>query len=125
GFANMFRDLGLSQAVVQRHAISQEQLSFLFWVNTLAGMLLAAAFWASSPAIATFYGDPRLGPVTQALSVSFVLSGLGVQHQALLKRQMRFQRIATISVVAQLLSYVAAVIAALSGLSYWALVLSA
>ncbi len=125
GFAEVFRDLGLSQAVVQKRNLTEEQVSTLFWLNAAFGGVITLALVASSPLIADFYADERLGLVTAVLSLSFLVSGVGVQHQALLKRQMRFQRIATISVVSNLAGHVGALSGALMGLSYWALVLSA
>ena len=51
------------------------------------------------------------------------MGGLTVQHQALLRRQMRFHIIAVIDVIAALFGLVAGIISALYGLKYWALVI--
>jgi PST family polysaccharide transporter len=55
----------------------------------------------------------------------FVLSGLTVQHQALLQRQMRFGTIAAIELASLVLSAGIGIIAAAIGLRYWALVIMA
>ena len=39
GFVLALRDLGLSMAVVQRKTITEEQLTGLFWVNVLIGVI--------------------------------------------------------------------------------------
>ena len=50
------------------------------------------------------------------------MSGLGVQHNALLNRHMRFRAIALRTSVARLVASVAAIGAALAGAGYWSLV---
>jgi O-antigen/teichoic acid export membrane protein len=124
-FAMMFRDLGLSLATIQQKNISQKQVSNLFWVNTGVGFLLAFFLILLAPVIAKFYGDPRLIAITQGLAVSFVFSGLGVQHKALLQRQMKFVSLGFISTIGTAAGVIAAIIAVLLGAGYWSLVVLA
>ena len=97
-FAALFRDLGLAVATIQRERVTHEQLSNLFWVNVLVGVTTMAITIALAPAIARFYGEARLVRVTVCLSSAFLFGGLAVQHRALLKRQMRFGRLAAVDV---------------------------
>lgn len=98
GFLRIFNDAGLSTATVQRDEITHAQVSNLFWTNVAVGGLVSLALALSAPAIAWFYREPRLISVTLALSVVFLISASTVQHLALLKRQMRFKKIAVIQV---------------------------
>ena len=120
--AERSKDLGLSTATVQRKELSHEQVSALFWINTGLGTLLMLIVAASSPAIAWFYGDHRLVAITLALSSSFFFGGLTVQHEALLRRQMRFGQLACIQIISTLLSLAVSVWLAWQGFGYWALV---
>lgn len=122
GFIAMFRDLGLSFATVQREDITHEQVSTLFWINLglSAATMLAAAVMA--PVLAWFYGEPRLTDVTLLLALSFLPAGLGLQHSALLKRQMRFGALAVIELSSLATGIGAAVAMAFLHLGYWALV---
>ena len=79
---------------------------------------------ASSPLVAWFYGESRLAAITLILSSTFFLSGLTIQHIALLKRQMRFKAVAFIQVTSMLVGVVVGVSMAWLGYSYWALVIS-
>lgn len=117
-----FRQLGLSQAVVQRVDLRWEQVNALFWVNALAGVVLAALVAASGVPLAAFYSEPALVPICLALGAGFVVSGLSVQHGALLNRAMQFRRIALRNLSAGVISSAAAIVAALAGLGVWALV---
>ncbi|MFX0198499.1 MAG: lipopolysaccharide biosynthesis protein [Candidatus Hodarchaeota archaeon] len=121
-FALMFKDLGLSTATIQRKDINREQVSTLFWINVGFGTLIMFIVVALSPVIAWFYGEQRLVMISVALSTSFFFSGLTVQHQALLNRQMRFGRLACVKILSITLSIIVGISLALQGFEYWALV---
>jgi O-antigen/teichoic acid export membrane protein len=119
--AESIQDMGLSVATIQSKEITHDQVTNLFWVNVLAGALISLVISALSPAISAFYKDPRLIPISIAISTNFFLTGLGVQHQALLVRQMKLPQIAIINVGATALSNVFAIILAVNHYGYWAL----
>ncbi|KPJ66660.1 MAG: hypothetical protein AMJ43_07455 [Coxiella sp. DG_40] len=122
-FAMMFKDIGLSMATVQKPDINHTQVSTLFWINVATGMVIAACLVALAPAVASFYGNARLTPVTMALAGTFVFGGLTVQHQALLSRHMRFFSLSLISIIAMAIGVAAAIVAGILGAGYWSLVI--
>lgn len=122
GFVSLFKDMGLSQATVQREEINAAQVSTLFWVNvgvSTAVMFLTAAL---APLVAWFYGEPRLTLITIGYASGFLAGGLTVQHEALLRRQMRFGALAALELVSLVAGLAAAVALAWRGAGYWALV---
>ena len=122
GVLGVFRDFGLSAATVQRTSITNEQLSTLFWVNVLVGAVLTSIAFAGAGLIADFYGEARLRWIAMAVASSFLFNALGVQHSALLQREMRFTTLAAIETGSVIASVSVAIGAALYGLGYWALV---
>jgi O-antigen/teichoic acid export membrane protein len=122
GFAEMFKDAGLSMATIQRKDITHEQVSSLFWINVSLSTGLMLLISALSPLIAWFYGEPRLTAITLVVAVSFLFSGLTIQHQALLRRQMRFGTVASIDVASLGFSVVIGILMALHGFGFWSLV---
>lgn len=118
----LIRDLGLATVTVQRHDITHRQVSNLFWVNAGAGLAFTLAFWALSPAIADFYHDQRLVAATMVVSTTFLWSGLSVQHEALMSRQLKQGDLAFIRLLASFLSILVAVALASGKFGYWALV---
>jgi len=122
GVLVLFRDFGLSVAAVQRSNVTEEQISTLFWINVGVGASLAVLTAAIAPFIAAFYHEPRLVGVASALALSFLLNALGIQHGALLQRQMRFTALAIISIISLIVSTAVGVGGALAGYGYWALV---
>jgi O-antigen/teichoic acid export membrane protein len=122
GFAEMFKDGGLSMATVQKEQISHEQISTLFWLNFLISAALGLCIFASSPLVSRFYGKPELTAITAALSATFLISGLTLQHQALLQRHMRFGALAIVQIASQVTTVAVTIVLACFGWRYWALV---
>ncbi len=124
GLILLFKDLGLSMATVQRAEVTHEQISTLFWTNVAlsSGIMLLTA--AVAPLVGWFYREPRVVGITLAVSVGVLLSGLAVQHQAVLRRRMRFTTLAAIDVASDALGMIVAIAAAqFYNAGYWALVL--
>src|SRR6516164_8977424 len=122
GILSLFRDFGLSAAAVQRPTVSEEQIAALFWINILLGALLGVLMAAMAPAIAAFYHEPRLIGVTVVLATGLLFNAAGIQHSALLQRQMRFTALAVISVLSLIIGSAIAIGGAEAGYGYWALV---
>lgn len=116
------KELGLSAATIRETNLNHAQVSALFWINVAAGGFIAALLFLAAPLVADFYRDSAVAPVTRWLSLSFVLSGLTVQHWALLRRQMRFTATICVDVGSDLAGLIVAVALALAGAGYWALV---
>lgn len=123
GFVAMFKDMGLSMATIQRAEINHGQISTLFWINVALSIAIALLTVAIAPIIAWFYGDPRLTWITISLAIGFIFGGLTVQHQALLRRQMRFTSLAAIDITSVVFGIGVGIGSALAGAGYWALVL--
>src|ERR1700690_2744730 len=60
GVLNLFRDFGLSTATVQQVEITDDQISTLFWINILVGMILTVSLSVMAPVVVHFYREPRL-----------------------------------------------------------------
>ena len=122
GVLTLFRDFGLSSAAIQRTIVTDDQISTLFWINTLVGVLLGLLSVAIAPVIAAFYHEPRLVAVTVVLALGFLFNAAGVQHGALLQRNMRFTALAVINTISLIVSTGIAIGGAKAGYGYWALV---
>ena len=122
GVLGLFRDFGLSSAAVQRTTVTEEQISTLFWINILLGAALGLVALAMAPAIASFYHEPELFTITAVLAVGFLFNAAGVQHSALLQRQMRFTALAVINVLSLTVGTAISIGGAELGYGYWALV---
>ena len=122
GFLRILNDAGLSTATVQREGITHAQVSNLFWTNAIVGGVISLLVMISAPAVAWFFREPRLVPVTMILCTTFLVTGFTVQHLALLKRQMRFKIIAIIQIISMLAGFLLGIGMAWFGYGYWSLV---
>src|SRR3984885_2517053 len=121
GLGQAFADLGLSEATIQRKDITHEQISALFWTNGAIGLALTLITAALAPLLAKFYREPKLIEITLVLSLTFLIGGLRVQADALLKRQMRFSSLAVRDIASSAIGVCVAIVTARAGLGYWVL----
>jgi PST family polysaccharide transporter len=122
GISEIFRDFGLSSAAIQAKSVSKAERTNLFWANTGLGAASAAVVALCAPLIALLYADDRVVPIVLALSFSFVLSGMVTQYTADMSRRLMFRKMAIIEMVSPTVALAAAVVLALLGAAYWALV---
>jgi polysaccharide transporter, PST family len=121
GLAPLIIDLGTRDAIIQQRHISVPEISTLFWISVSSACSLAVIGILSGPVIAHFYGEPRLTLVATVFSISFIVWGLSYQHQALLRRAMKYRELAIVDTGASLISTVLAIVMAWRGWAYWAL----
>jgi len=124
GFLGMFQYLGLSTATVKWSELNHEQVSTLFWVNIGLSAAIMILTICAAPLAAWFFKEPRLTGITIGYAVAILITGAAIQHEAILIRQMRFSIIAVIEISAMAIGLSAAIVAALYGARYWALVIN-
>ncbi|MCL1469346.1 lipopolysaccharide biosynthesis protein [Argonema antarcticum] len=125
GFIDLFKDLGLSTATIQKSEITHKQVSTLLWINVAIGFGITVLTIAIAPLVAWFYNEPRLTPIAMVLAIGFIFGSLTVQHQALLRRQMRFKALSAIDLTSMFVSVIVGIASALmlpDKNQYWALV---
>lgn len=121
GVGEVFRDFGLSSAAIQAPTLSRGQRGNLLWINTSVGAALTMTVILASGAIASFYDEPRLQPLSQVLSVTFFFNGMATQYRASLSRSMKFAKLSIAEIIGQAAGLIIGVGLALGGSGYWAL----
>ena len=125
-FISTVNEFGLASATQQRAELDHEHVTALFWVNVAMSLVAVAVTAALIPAAVWLYdGDARLVSIMLAYAAMSVLDGVAVQHQALLRRQMRFTILGGIEIAALATSRIVAIAMAWYGAGYWALVMQA
>ena len=123
GLLAIVKEGGLSMATVQRPQLTQDQVSALFWVNIALGFGLTLFVICLAPLLSSIYKEPKLTTIAIAISATFLIDSLSIQHKALLSRQMRFRELAFADVISMGAGLMAGVVTAWFGLGYWALVM--
>ena len=122
GFIGLIKEFGLPAAAIQKAKVDHRLASTLFWLNVAAGFGTTLLTAAIAPLVAWFYGERRLTMIAIVTGCSYLIDAFGVQHDALLRRQMRFGRYAATELASTIIGLAAAIAFALAGFGYWALV---
>jgi PST family polysaccharide transporter len=122
GFVAIFKDLGTSAAIIQQKNLSEELLSSIFWVNVVFGVLAMAVLFVLSPLAAIFYNEQRVIPLLRVLSLTFFISGFSILQQAILERDLAFNKLAKLEIIATLLGSMVGIGLAILGYGVWSLV---
>jgi O-antigen/teichoic acid export membrane protein len=123
-FFETFRDMGTGNAIIREREVSDRLLSSVFWLNLGLGVVLALAVASLGFPAATFFKEPGLTRVMQALAVVFLMNSLAVLPTGLLNREMAFRQIAIVQLVGAVFGTAVAITAALLGAGVWSLVFS-
>lgn len=114
---------GLTQLIARAPRIDSKLVDTIFWSNVGVAVIYVGMIWLTAPLIAELVHQPTLERPLQVLSFALLLNSMGASHMALRLRQFGHRTIAMRSVLSGLLGGGAAVLAALSGLGVWSLVI--
>lgn len=115
-------DWGLATAATQRISVDLDQLSNLFWINTAVGFILAGITVLCSPLLALLFGEPRVTRAAIVLSLTLIAIGCGAQHEALLRRRLRYGSLQIVRVSSHVCGVVVGIVSAFAGAGFWALI---
>jgi PST family polysaccharide transporter len=121
-FAEIFRDFGLTNAVLRKGSISQSELSLIFWFNAAATVALCAVIAAISPGAAVFYHEPIVQWVMLTSLIGFLATGVTLQHRAIVSRDLRFVAIAITDTICSIAGLVVTLALAVLWRDVWAIV---
>lgn len=122
GFIAIFKDAGLSTVTIQRQSIDQQGTSNLFWANVALGLGAMVCLMLLSPLVSWIYGDDRLTMVILAVSLTYPIGCLSIQHMALMRRQLQFGKILIITNVTAIAIAAITIVMAFANFGYWAIV---
>jgi O-antigen/teichoic acid export membrane protein len=122
GFAQVYADMGFSNAIIYRQDADSDQLSSLYWANIGVSVVLGAVLVAIAPLIAAFFHEPSLVQPLRLVCLTFVITPLGQQFQVLLQRELEFGLLARRDIAAATVGLIVAVSTAAAGQGVYALV---
>jgi len=121
-FAQSFADMGVSAAIIHRQDITRRQLSSLYWLTLLSGVIVAALFVMVSPLIVLFYQETSLQSLLLCIALVFVIGSIGQQFEILMQKHLMFKRLAFIDSSASSFGVCSAILFAWLGFGVWSLV---
>ena len=123
GFAQAFADAGISNALIYRQDATNEQLSSLYWLNIIAGVIILLIVLVTKPLIVAYYQEPRISAYLSVIAIRFVIIASGQQYRVLLQKELRFRTLSIIEIIGITIASVVAVTTAILGWGVWSLVL--
>ncbi|RYF14536.1 MAG: hypothetical protein EOO77_14180 [Oxalobacteraceae bacterium] len=122
-FAAIFRDFGLTNAILRKGHISQSELSLIFWFNAAMTALLTVIVALASPLVAKFYHEPIVQWVILVSLIGFLASGMTMQHRAIINRDLRFTALSVVDTIASIAGLLITITLAYQWRNVWAIVL--
>lgn len=119
---NLIRDFGMPMAALEARELSDQQASNLFWMNAALAASASILLAVTTPLIVVIYSETRLSAIVPIMALVILATGLGAQLQVQLARRMRYTALAATDVISQASGLIVAVIMAVIGFGYWALV---
>lgn len=124
GMAGLFMSGGMGQALLRSKEASPRDFDAVFTAQLAVGVLTYLVFFASAPLVAKSFNDPLYEPLLRISALSFVVRPMLNTRNIWLHREMQFQSRTVIGLLAGIISGVASVAMALTGMGVFALVLS-
>lgn len=121
-FVNGFVNMGYSSAIIQRRDVTAVETSSVFFFNVLSGFLVSAIFYFCSTLIASFYQIIELDKIAKTLSLTFIVSSLGLVPMALMEKRFYFKSIMKVNLISATISGILGVFLALNDFGVWSLV---
>ncbi|MDI1450701.1 MOP flippase family protein [Polyangium sp. 6x1] len=122
GFLGALSDMGLTAATIQRKELSDGHRDAAFWMSVSMGAVLFLASIVAAPALAAFYGEPRVVSLVLVSALPLLIGPFASTHAALLRRELRFGRVAAIEAGRNVAASAATLGLAALGVGYWSLV---
>lgn len=120
--SNLMGRAGLTEVLVQRQEMTDEELDTAFWSSFAIGTLLTLAMFFGAQSLADLFKVPELKIVMQILSPMSLLFAAGTVYEAKLRRSFGFRAIAARNVSATMVSGTIAMVMALTGFGVFSLV---
>ena len=91
GFAEIFSQVGIGPAIIQRKELHPQHLSGAFYTSLILGVTFTLGFVLAAPFFASTYHIPELEPIMQVVSTSFTIAALAVVPRSLMLKEMKFK----------------------------------
>tara|TARA_R110000823_G_scaffold8996_98_gene31603 strand:+ start:3803 stop:5242 length:1440 start_codon:yes stop_codon:yes gene_type:complete len=116
--AQMFRDFGLNQYIIQEKELNETKIRTTFTLNLLMSWALGALLFFAAGLIADFFQEEGIETLIRILSFNFFIIPFGTITLALLRKKMRFHITAAIGLTASLLGICVSLATAYTGSGY-------
>src|SRR5690606_22186498 len=123
-FLEVFNDLGMSAALVQKkeEQLTPQHYDTAFWTGMVWGGILYLLMGViGAPVVANFYNEKLLSSIIPIMSLTLLFNPVNLVHQAQLTRTMNFKKLAFINNTGNISAVIIALVLAFCGFGVWTL----
>lgn len=121
----MFTDAGISKVIIWKQNLKNNQLSTLYWMNIIAGVMIYLVIFILSPVIAEIYEKTNLISYIKVAGMVILVNSFSKQYYFHLQKELKFKIIGIVEISSAIVSFIIAIILAINGYGIYALILSA
>src|SRR5690625_2704445 len=123
-FTTVFSMIGVGPALIQRTDLTENHIRTGFTITLMLSVIFSLLMFFGSPIIAAFFKMDELIVILKAMSIIFILKGIGIVSESLLQKKLRFKIFAIFSVLSYFIFGLTGVVFALFEFNYWSLVIA-
>ncbi len=113
---------GFKAALINRGEIRSEDHNSVFWFTIAVSACLYLILFLLAKPIANFFNQPELVKISRILFLSFFFVSCSISSDAYLLRRMMIKQRAAMDITGTVVAGVVAIVMAVKGFGYWALV---
>jgi O-antigen/teichoic acid export membrane protein len=121
GLLRTIREMGLGSYIVQEQELTTTRFRTAFGISILVSIVTGSIVAALAGPAANFYHEPGIEDAMYVIAATFILVPFGATTLSVMRRELRFKRIALIEIISTLLQASSAVFFAWWGLGFMSL----
>ncbi|MCF6246273.1 MAG: lipopolysaccharide biosynthesis protein [Desulfobacula sp.] len=123
GLINIFFDLSIGEAILQKKDISEVDINTAFWICISFATLLYAATWPLASIWASFFSAPDLVTIVRVIGINLFFSSAREIPNRLLARDFEFKKRSFFELISAISALITSLSLALYGMGVWSLVI--
>lgn len=120
--ASVFIDCGFTSALTRKSDRNQADCSTVFFFNIAIAFIAYIILFICAPYIALFYNMPPLAIVLRIMGITLIINSFAAVQATLLTANLNFKSQSHIAIISLCIAGSMAIVMAIQGHSYWALV---
>lgn len=119
---NSIVDSGFSNALIRKTDAKDIDYNTVFITNLGLSVLLFVAMYLAAPAIASFFNQPQLEPLSKVMASVVIINAFAIIQRTILVKKIDFKTQTKVSLISSITSGVIGIVMAFTGFGVWALV---
>lgn len=119
---NSIVDSGFSNALIRKTDAKDIDYNTVFITNLGLSILLFAAMYLAAPAIASFFNQPQLEPLSKVMASVVIINAFAIIQRTIFVKKIDFKTQTKVSLISSITSGVIGIVMAFTGFGVWTLV---